>query len=155
MGSLNKVTLIGRLGADPVLRFLPPGAAVTNFSLATNDPRSDGEAGYVVTTEWHQISILGKQAEVASKHLKKGDLVYIDGKLRSYTWTDQEGVKRKSWRVLASRMQMLGKPSAWKQGVMLTREDATEMAWLDAPPLLAGTSDSGAFSSGTDEDLEF
>lgn len=131
MASVNKVVLIGNLGADPVVRFLPSGDPVANFSVATADRRSDGKGGYQDATEWHQVALYGKQAEVAAKHLKKGSQVYVEGKLRTSVWMDRSGIERKTWSVIADRMQMLGKPE--RVAPMAVERAGDEMGWMDVP----------------------
>jgi len=129
MASINKVVLIGNLGADPEVRFLPSGDAVANFRIATTDRRSDGQGGKHDVTEWHRVALYGKQAEVAGKYLRKGSQVYVEGKLRTSVWMDRSGIERKTWSVIADRMQMLGKP---KHSALNVAERAgDEMGWMD------------------------
>jgi single-strand DNA-binding protein len=106
MASVNKVILVGRLGQDPESRYLPSGTAVCNISVATSEKfKRDGED--VEETTWHRVSMFGKQAEVAGQYLKKGSLVFIEGKIsvRKY---DKDGEERTAFEVRADRMQMLG-----------------------------------------------
>jgi len=109
-GSINKVILIGNLGKDPEVRHLESGAAVCNFSIATGETYKDKNSGEKVThTEWHNIVLWRGLAEVAEKYLKKGAKIYIEGKLRTRSWQDQEGNTRYTTEILGDNMTMLGK----------------------------------------------
>lgn len=107
MASVNKVILIGNLGRDPEVRYAPSGQAIANLSVATTDARSDrGEVKE--HTEWHRVVLFGKTAEVAAEYLKKGNLVYVEGRLQTRKWTDKDGIERASTEIAGDRMQMLG-----------------------------------------------
>ncbi len=107
--SLNKVMLIGNLGKDPEVRHIENGAAVANFSIATSEQYKDRNTGQIITnTDWHNIVIWRGLAEVAEKYLKKGDKVYIEGKLRSRSYQDQQGITKYITEVVADDMVMLG-----------------------------------------------
>lgn len=109
MAGVNKVILIGNLGKDPEVRHLESGAVVANFPIATSETYKDRKSGEKVTqTEWHNIVIWRGLAEVAEKYLKKGNSVYIEGKLRTRSWDDKEGNKRYTTEVVADNMTMLG-----------------------------------------------
>lgn len=109
MASVNKVILIGNLGADPESRFAPSGDAVCNIRLATTESWRDKASGERrEATEWHRISFFGKLAEIAGQYLRKGSQVYIEGSLRTRKWTDQNGQERYSTEIRADEMQMLG-----------------------------------------------
>ncbi|EAC0789751.1 single-stranded DNA-binding protein [Salmonella enterica] len=109
---LNKVMLIGHLGQDPDVRYLPNGNAVAMLSLATSDTWKDKQTGETKErTEWHRVVIYGKLAEIAGEYLRKGSQVYIEGELRTRKWTDQNGQERYTTEVVVSMqgsMQMLG-----------------------------------------------
>ena len=106
---VNKVILVGTLGADPELRQTNSGSSVCNMRIATNDWRRDGVTNErVETTEWHNIVLFKRLAEVAEKYLKKGSQVYIEGKLRTRKWQDRDGNNRYSTEVIANDMQLLG-----------------------------------------------
>lgn len=106
---INKVILIGNLGVDPEVRYLPSGSAVTNFRIATSETWKDKNTGEAQErTEWHRISIFGKLAEIAGQYLHKGSKVYIEGKLRTRKWQGQDGQDRYTTEVVANEMQMLG-----------------------------------------------
>jgi single-strand DNA-binding protein len=106
---LNKVMLIGRLGADPEVRYTQSNAAIANISLATDEEWKDKQTGeQQKRTEWHRVVFFGRLAEVVGEYLKKGAQVYIEGSIRTRKWTDKEGVERYSTEIVASEMQMLG-----------------------------------------------
>ena len=108
MASVNKVILIGNLGADPETRYLPSGDAVTNIRIATTENWKDKSGDKQEHTEWHRISFFGRLAEVAGEYLKKGSPVYIEGRIRTRKWQDKEGQDKYSTEIVADRMQLLG-----------------------------------------------
>ncbi|UBM11340.1 single-stranded DNA-binding protein [Cupriavidus metallidurans] len=109
MASVNKVILVGNLGADPETRYMPSGDAVTNIRLATTDRYKDKQSGeFKEATEWHRIAFFGKLAEIAGQYLRKGSSVYIEGRIRTRKWQDQSGQDKYSTEIVADQMQMLG-----------------------------------------------
>lgn len=109
MASINKVILVGNLGADPETRYMPSGDAVTNIRLATTDRYKDKQSGEMKElTEWHRIAFFGKLAEIAGQYLRKGSQVYIEGRIRTRKWQDQGGQEKYSTEIVAEQMQMLG-----------------------------------------------
>ncbi len=106
--SVNKVILVGRLGRDPETRFTPGGQAVANVSLATDETFKDRNGERQKRTEWHRLVIWGKQAEIAQKYLKKGSLIYVEGRIQSRQWDDKEGQKRTSFDIVVNNFRMLG-----------------------------------------------
>lgn len=108
MSCVNKAILIGYLGATPEIRYTPNGTAVTNFNIATNEAYKDKDGQKETRTEWHRIVAFGRLAEVCAEHLTKGKQVYIEGRLQTRSWTDQEDNKRQTTEIVASSMQMLG-----------------------------------------------
>lgn len=109
-GSVNKVILIGNLGKDPEVRHLENGAAVANFPLATSESYKDRNSGERVSqTDWHNIVVWRGLADVAEKYLKKGNKVYIEGKLKTRSWEDQNGNMRYTTEVVADNLTMLGR----------------------------------------------
>ena len=108
-GSVNKVRLIGHLGADPESRFTTSGSAVTNFSLATNESWKAAEGDIKDKTEWHKVVIFGKRAETAAEYMKKGQLVFIEGRLQTRSWEDKDQVKRYTTEILCDNFTMLGR----------------------------------------------
>lgn len=111
MASLNKMTIIGNLGADPEVRYLDGGAVVATFNVATTEKYTNRNGEKVEQTEWFRVELWNEQAKVAEKYLKKGNSVYVEGRLRTELWTDKEGKERTSLRVRANTMQLLGSPS--------------------------------------------
>jgi single-strand DNA-binding protein len=108
MASVNKVILVGNLGRDPEMRFMPNGEAVCNFSIATTDGWKDKSGQKQERTEWHNIVIYRKLAEIAGEYLKKGRPVYIEGRLQTRKWQTKEGQDRYTTEIIADQMQMLG-----------------------------------------------
>jgi len=106
--SVNRVILVGRLGRDPETRFTSGGQAVANFSVATDESYKDRNGERQKRTEWHKIVVWGKQAEIAQQYLKKGSLVFIEGRIQSREWQDKEGQKRTSFEIVANNFRMLG-----------------------------------------------
>lgn len=106
--SVNKVILVGRLGRDPETRFTGGGQAVANFSVATDESYKDKNGERQKRTEWHKIVVWGKQAEIAQQYLKKGSLLFIEGRIQSREWQDKEGQKRTSFEIVANNFRMLG-----------------------------------------------
>ena len=106
--SVNKVILVGRLGRDPEVRYMPNGEAVANFSIATDEQWKDRNGERQTRTEWHNITIYRKLAEIAGQYLKKGSLVYIEGRIQSRKYTGKDGAERTAYEIIASEMKMLG-----------------------------------------------
>ena len=114
--SLNKVMLIGNLGKDPEVRHLENGTAVANFSIATSESYKDRNSGEIITnTDWHNVVLWRGLADVSEKYLKKGDKVYLEGKLRSRSYQDQQGVTKYITEVVVDDMVMLGNRNTGEQ----------------------------------------
>jgi single-strand DNA-binding protein len=107
MASVNKVILIGNLGADPEVRYTSNGQAVTELRMATSEQWTDKDGQRQERTEWHAVSVWGKTAELCGQYLAKGRKVYVEGRLESREYTDKEGVKRKVWEVRADKVTFL------------------------------------------------
>lgn len=137
-GSVNKIVLVGHLGADPESRFTPSGVAVSTFNMATNESWKNKEGEYEDRTEWHRIVLYGKAAETASEYMKKGQLAYVEGRIRTRSWEDKDGMTRYTTEVLGDRFTMLGRKSENKS---------------TAAPAEAGGGAGGG--SGDDDDLPF
>ena len=106
---INKVILVGNLGADPDTRYMPSGSAVTNLSVATSETWKDKQTGeQKERTEWHKVAMFNRLAEIAAEYLRKGSQVYIEGKLRTRKWQDRDGNDRWTTEIVADEMQMLG-----------------------------------------------
>ena len=116
MQGINKVILIGNLGADPEMKYTADGRAIANFNVATSERWRDKKTGeQQEKTEWHRIVMFGRVAEVAGEFLTKGSPVYLEGKLQTRKWQDSEGTDRWTTEVVASQMQMLGKGESQPQ----------------------------------------
>jgi single-strand DNA-binding protein len=112
-GSINKVILVGHLGGDPESRYTPSGTATTSFSLATNESWRNSDGELQDHTEWHRCVLYGKSAEMAKEYLKKGQMIYLEGRLRTRSWEDKDGVRRTTTEINGDMFTMLGrKPEA-------------------------------------------
>jgi single-strand DNA-binding protein len=116
MRGINKVTLLGRLGKDPETQFLESGTSLSRFTLATNDRYKDKTGNWVDQTEWHNVVVWRGLAEIAEKYLKKGSLVYIEGKIRTRSWDDKDGTKKYSTEIVADNLIMLDRKEEGDQG---------------------------------------
>jgi single-strand DNA-binding protein len=139
MAGINKVILIGNLGKDPELRYTTGGQAVATFSLATSEKWRDKDGVMQDKTEWHNIVVWGRQAEVAKEYLSKGKQIYIEGRIQTRSWEDKEGNKRYTTEIISQRMQFLGTRDASKE--------APNDIPAEAPPV--------GDIAGEDEDLPF
>lgn len=107
MASLNKAMIIGNLGKDPEIRYTTSGTAVASFSVATSEKYKDKSGEWQEKTEWHNVTLWNRLAEIAGEYLSKGKTVYIEGRLETREWEDREGVKRYTTTIIGERMQML------------------------------------------------
>lgn len=113
MASVNKVIIVGNLGRDPEMRYMPSGDTIANIAVATTDKWKDKSTGeQKEATEWHRISFFGKLAEIAGQYLTKGSQVYVEGKLKTRKYTDKDGVEKYSTEIVGDTMQMLGSRQA-------------------------------------------
>ena len=120
---VNKVILIGNLGRDPEVRYMPSGGAVTNVTIATSESWKDKQSGeQQERTEWHNVVFFNRLAEIAGEYLKKGSKVYVEGSLRTRKWQDKEGKDRYTTEIVASEMQMLDSRGAGGGGAAPQRE---------------------------------
>src|SRR3981189_3448859 len=145
MASVNKVIIVGNLGADPETRYTPSGDAVTNIRVATTDRWKDKASGEMKeATEWHRVAFFGRLAEVAGEYLKKGSQVYVEGSLRTRKWQDKEGKERTTTEIVAERMQMRG-----------SRQGAGEAGSREArEPVAAGEDKSSKKPAGKFDDMD-
>ncbi len=148
--SVNKVILVGRLGRDPESRFTGSGQAVCNFSLATDRSYKDRNGQTQKQTEWHKIVAWGKLAEICQKYLKKGSQIFIEGRIQSRQWEDQQGQKRTAFEIVANEMRMLG--SRGDGGGATPAPHSGDEA--EAPAVPAAEDAGGAPEVG-DEDIPF
>jgi len=157
MASVNKVILIGNLGADPETRYLPSGDAVTNIRIATSEKWKDKSGEQQEHTEWHRISFFGKTAEIAGEYLKKGSPVYVEGRIRTRKWQDKEsGQDKYSTEIVGDRMQLLGSRgggSGSGGAEPMSREPAAASA-AGGKPQQGKKSGGGAFDQ-MDDDIPF
>lgn len=116
MASVNKVILIGNLGADPELRYTPSGAAVASFNIATTEKWKDKDGQMQERTDWHKIVLWSRQAEIAKEYLRKGSSVYIEGRLQTRSYDDKDGNKKYVTEIIGQRMQLLGGRAGAGQG---------------------------------------
>ncbi len=113
---VNKAMLVGRLGKDPEVKYMPDGTMVTNFTLATDEQWKDKNGEKVQKTEWHRIVTYRKLAEICGNYLVKGKLVFIEGRIQTRSWDDKDGVKRYTTEIIANDMKMLDSKSQNKAG---------------------------------------
>ena len=109
MAGVNKVILLGNVGQDPEMRYTPAGKAIANFSVATSERYKDKEGNTQERTEWHRVTLFGRQAEIAGEYLRKGSQVYIEGRIQNEKYTDREGVERYATKIIGDRLQLLGR----------------------------------------------
>jgi len=135
---LNKAQIIGHLGQDPELRYTPSELAVTRLSVATNEMRKTQDGEKQKDTEWHRVVLFERLAEIAAEHLKKGSLVYVEGRLKTRKWQDQSGVDRYTTEILANQMRMLGGRNQQSNGAGASagqpQETPTHQGFDDAEP---------------------
>ena len=110
-GTVNKLILVGRLGVDPEMKYLPSGTAIANFTVATNERMKNSDGDYQDHTDWHRIVAFGRTAEFAGEYLRKASLVYVEGRVQNRSWEDKEGVKKYITEVICNSLQMLGSKS--------------------------------------------
>ena len=145
---VNKVIIIGNLGADPEVRYLPSGSPVTNIRVATSEGWKDKQTGETQErTEWHRIVFFNRLAEIASEYLRKGSKVYIEGSLRTNKWQDQSGSERYTTEIIANSMQMLDA----KAGAMTSSPSSSAPAYSAEPISAAVPEMGGEF----DDDIPF
>ena len=106
--SVNKAIILGRIGRDPEVRYMPNGEAVANFSVATSESWKGKDGKKQERTEWHNVTLYRKLAEIAGQYLKKGSQVYIEGKIQSRKYTGKDGIERTAYEIICSEMRMLG-----------------------------------------------
>lgn len=148
-GSLNKATIIGRLGNDPEIRYATSGAAIANVSIATNERWKDKSSGEMQErTEWHRVIFFGKLAEIVEQYLAKGSQIYVEGRLQTRKWSDKEGQDRYTTEIVANEMQMLG----GRDGDSSTSNFPPKQQTARDKPPAASTQDT---NDGFDDDIPF
>jgi single-strand DNA-binding protein len=149
---INKVILIGNLGADPETRAMPSGTTVANLRIATSESWKDRQSGeQQERTEWHRVALFGRLAEVAAEYLRKGSQVYIEGSLRTRKWQDKQGNERYSTEIVANDMQMLGGRGGGAGGGMGGGESGRERADFQEAPASSPSTEREDF----DDDIPF
>ena len=148
MSGVNKVILVGNLGADPTMRSTSSGTAVVNFNVATSETFKNKNGEKETRTEWHRVVAWARLAEICNEYLKKGKQVYIEGRLQTRSWDDQSGVKKYSTEVVANNMVMLGR--AGDTPMDIPSQDAPSQ---DFPA--EQTVAEGSASAGEEDDLPF
>jgi single-strand DNA-binding protein len=149
MAGVNKVILVGNLGSDPQVRYTPGGQAVANFNIATSERFNNKAGEKEERTEWHRIVAWGKLAEICQQYLKKGKQVYIEGRLQTRQWEDQQGQKRQTTEIVAQTMQMLGRAGEGGGAMGGGGGDFASQDFGSAEPAPQGA------STTTDDDLPF
>lgn len=155
MANLNKVMLIGRLGQDPEIRYTQSGSAVANATIATNDYWTDKQGGKQERTEWHSLVLWGKLADLAQSYLKKGSQVYVEGRMQTRDWEDQQGQKHYKTEVVVTTMQFL---DAKMSDSASNTEYSTAPAAPQSNPAPTATAESNATPLGDDyikDDIPF
>lgn len=142
--SVNKVILVGNLGANPEVRYTQGGQAVANLRIATTERWTDKGGQKQEATEWHRVVLWGKLADIASQYLVKGRQVYIEGRIRTRQWQDQQGQKRFSTEIVGLNMQMLG-----------SRSDRPAGAGDEMPATVPDDAATADFGGGPDDDIPF
>lgn len=134
MASVNKVIIVGNLGHDPEIRYMPSGDAIANIAVATSYHHKDRNTGeQKELTEWHRIAFFGRLAEIVGQYLKKGSSVYVEGRLQTRKYTDKDGVERYATDIIAENMQMLGGPAGANRDASQQHADNQHDAPASAP----------------------
>jgi single-strand DNA-binding protein len=152
---VNKVILIGHLGADPETRAMPSGSSVANLRIATTESWRDKQSGeQQERTEWHRVALFGRLAEIAGEYLRKGSQVYIEGSLRTRKWQDKQGNERYSTEIVGNEMQMLGGRGGAGAGAPAASGSAAGGGPREPMPEYAGPASGGASGGGEREDFD-
>ena len=151
--SVNKVILVGRLGKDPETRYMTNGEAVTNVSLATSENWKDKSGEKQEKTEWHNLTFYRRLAEIAGEYLKKGSMIYVEGKLATRKWQDKEGKDRYTTDIIVNEMQMLSSKSGSSSFEVVDKPTASAAAPAASKPVPA-TAKAGGFDN-FDDDIPF
>jgi len=152
---VNKVILIGHLGADPETRAMPSGSSVANLRIATTESWRDKQSGeQQERTEWHRVALFGRLAEIASEYLRKGSQVYIEGSLRTRKWQDKQGNERYSTEIVGNEMQMLGGRGGAGAGAPGASAGSSGGMPREPMPEYAGPTGGGGAGGGEREDFD-
>ncbi|MBD3334705.1 MAG: single-stranded DNA-binding protein [Candidatus Eisenbacteria bacterium] len=158
--SVNKVILVGNLGRDPELRHTPSGSKVANFTMATNEKWTDRDGQRQERTEWHRIVVWGRQAEIVGEYLHKGRMVYVEGRLQTRQWTDNNNQQRYTTEIVAQNVQMLGgrgdtRFESTPEDSGGGRRSGDSQAPPDVPEPVPSDDDYGRGGGDEDDDLPF
>ena len=157
--SVNKVILVGRLGKDPETRYMPNGEAATNCTLATSENWKDKSGEKQEKTEWHNLTFYRRLAEVAGEYLKKGSMIYVEGKITTRKWQDKEGKDRYTTDIIVGEMQMLGSKSGSSGGSFEVVDSGGSSAPTSSAPAAkkpaAAPAKSGGGFDNFDDDIPF
>lgn len=157
-GSVNKVILIGNLGSDPEVRYLEGGSTVARFNIATSESYTNKSGERVEQTEWHRIELWDRLAQIAEKYLRKGNSVFIEGRIRSENWTDKEGQQRTGITIRANNMTLLGGSNAGGSDAPpapMTSQPTTQPITREPAPRASDPVPPTMASSAEDDDLPF
>ncbi len=166
MASVNKVILIGNLGKDPEVRYMPSGDAIANINIATTESYKDREGVKQERTEWHRVVFFGKLAEIVGQYLKKGRPVYVEGRIQTKKWQDKNGQDRYTTEIIATDMKMLGSRGDSGSDASFTPEEGEPQSRPAARPSSStssaqsaspsrSTQSSGPDHGGFDDDIPF
>lgn len=155
MGSVNKVILVGNLGADPELKYTPSNRPMCTLSIATNEVWKDKTGQKQERTEWHRVVVWGEQAETCSKYLSKGRMAYIEGRLQTRSWDDKTGQKRYTTEVQADRIVFLGGQGQGAEAGGGTSRGGGRRGWNEESPPPAAAADSPSGPPPSDDDIPF
>jgi len=153
MAGVNKAILVGNLGRDPELRYTPSGVAVASFSLATTERISTKDGSRQDKTEWHNIVVFGRQAELVNQYLKKGRSVYLEGRIQTRSWDDRDGNKRNRTEIVANVVQFLDSRDSGRGAPSEPREAAPSVS--EAPSSSAGSASDDMGGAPPEDDLPF
>ncbi len=155
MSGLNKVLLIGNLGADPESRSMPSGGSVVNLRLATSSQWTDRDGNRQERTEWHRVVLFGRQAEIAAQYLRKGRQIFVEGRLQTRQWQDQQGQTRYTTEVVAQGFQMLGGRGGASEGEGAAVGGGGGRTMVPADDYGPDLGDPGPVAAGDDSDVPF
>jgi single-strand DNA-binding protein len=158
MASVNKAILVGNLGKDPEVRYMPSGEAVAAVTLATTDKWKDKSGEKQEKTEWHNLTFFGRQAEIAGEYLKKGSQIYVEGRISTEKWQDKEGKDRYTTKIIVQQMQMLGGKSTGGSFEVVENKPAAASSGSSTAPAKSGaaaaSTTKGSFDN-FDDDIPF
>ena len=148
MASVNRVILLGNVGQDPEMRYLPSGEAVAKFSIATTETWKDKAGGKQERTDWHRIEFIGRTAEIVGEYVKKGRQVYVEGSVRYDKWTDKEGVEKLLTKIKGDKLTLLGSREGGGGGSDTSYDDSDRSDKGGSTPRSSGQPPGAASSSG-------